>query len=77
MIAFATLNVQGGGAAKVNMLTDLLDDPEFPAGVLAVQELNLDVLSAASFVKVFKDRGLHVFLGAEDDGMYRCAILAR
>ncbi|CAE7262781.1 unnamed protein product, partial [Symbiodinium sp. KB8] len=52
--AMALRMLSGGGAAKVNMLTDLLDDPEFPAGVLAVQELNLDVLSAASFVKVFK-----------------------
>ena len=77
MIAFATLNVQGAGAAKVNMLADLLDDVEFPVDVLAVQELNLDVLSAPSFVAVFKDRGIHVFLCAEDGGVYRCAVLAK
>lgn len=77
MIGFATLNIQGGGSAKVHWLADLFLDDEFPVDVLAVQELNLEVLSTASFVAILKDRGLHVFLSAEDNGVYRCAVLAR
>ena len=77
MIGFATLNIQGGGSAKVHWLADLFFDDEFPVDVLAVQELNLEVLSTASFVAILKDRGLHVFLSAEDNGVYRCAVLAR
>ena len=77
MIGFATLNIQGGGSAKVHWLADLFLDDEFPVDVLVVQELNLEVLSTASFVAILKDRGLHVFLSAEDNGVYRCAVLAR
>ncbi|CAE7217270.1 unnamed protein product [Symbiodinium sp. CCMP2592] len=64
------------GEDQVHWLGDLFFDTEFPIDVLAVQELNLDSLSAASFVAILKDRGVHVFLSAEDNGVYRCAVLS-
>ena len=77
MIRFSTLNIQRAGAAKVHLLADLMHDDEAPVDVLAVQELDLDVASAASFIDCLRRRDLHVFLSGLDGGLYRCAVLAK
>ena len=74
---FATLNVQRAGAAKVHWLADLMMDASFPCDVLCVQELDLDELSAPSFLAILRGRGLHVFLSPLDGTMHRCAVLAK
>ena len=61
MISFATLNIQKAGDAKVNALADLMFDEAFPCDVLCVQELDLNELSASTFLAMLRGRGLHVF----------------
>ena len=52
-------------------------DASFPCDVLCVQELDLDKLSAPSFLAILRGRGLHVFLSPLDGTMHRCAVLAK
>ena len=76
MIVFATLNVQLAAAAKVNSIIGLFGD-ERPLDVLCCQELGLDEPSAPSFISMAESAGLHVFLGAVDNGRYRVAVISR
>ncbi|CAE6928965.1 HSP90 [Symbiodinium sp. CCMP2592] len=77
MIELATLNIGKAGAAKVNALADIMFDDTFPVTVLCVQELDLDEPSAPTFLAMLRGRGLHVFLSPVDNGLYRCAVLAK
>ncbi|CAE7715253.1 unnamed protein product [Symbiodinium sp. CCMP2592] len=77
MIELATLNIGKAGAAKVNALADIMFDDSFPVTVLCVQEPDLDEPSAPTFLAMLRGRGLHVFLSPVDNGLYRCAVLAK
>ena len=77
MTCFSTLNINRAGASKVDLMASVMHDSDSPCDVLAVQEVDVDIPSSASFVNAMAKRGIKAFLGTSENGMYRTAVLSK
>ena len=65
------------GVPKLAAIVELMCDEETCCDVLCLQELDVPVISVASFTAACRSHGMHVYLSDATDGFHRTGILSK